>query len=118
MKPFKNLNTIKDAAMSGDKTKLKTCFDHGFQVDTPFPELYNFGTPFLIQPWPISRLKLETKSFWHSLPCTRPPPSRKTSMATLLLYFSLHQNLAIIQKSEKLAVLTLDLLGTTAVNLQ
>ena len=43
IKPFKDLIAIKDAAMSGDQTKLKTSIDHGFQVDTPFPELYNFS---------------------------------------------------------------------------
>lgn len=43
VKPFKDLNAIKDAAMSGNQTKLKACIEHGFQVDTPFPELYNFS---------------------------------------------------------------------------
>ena len=49
MKPFKDLNSIKEAAMSGNKTKLKSCFEHGFQIDSSFPELYNFSSILINQ---------------------------------------------------------------------
>jgi hypothetical protein len=49
VKPFRDLKTIKDAAMAGDQTKLKASLLHGFSVDTQFPELYNFSNILFIQ---------------------------------------------------------------------
>lgn len=44
LQPFKDLKMLKDAAMSGDQTKLKASISHGFSVDTQFPEVYNFSS--------------------------------------------------------------------------
>lgn len=48
LKAFQAEETIKEAAMSGDTTKLQACLSHGFNINKPLASLYGFSKHALI----------------------------------------------------------------------
>ena len=45
LKPFRDLEAVKAQAINGEIQKVNQSFAHGFKVDTPYPNFYNFSRP-------------------------------------------------------------------------